>query len=90
MDRILADEGIAKEEMVRMLQEELTDAEINSTFDTCNAFKVVSPEVERVVNAIDDLCAMMVPVADAKSMEAGYKRQCREIKEQKLLLRRAI
>jgi hypothetical protein len=90
MDRILADEGIAKEEMVRMLKEELTDTEINTAFDTCNAFKVISPEVQRVVTAIDDLCGMMVPVADAKSMEAGYKRQCREIKEQKLLIRKCI
>lgn len=92
MDRILADEGIAKEEMVRMLAEELTDAEIDSTFTTCNSFKVISPDVKRVVEAIDDLCGMVSAnlVSNAKDMESGYKQQCREIKEQKLLLRKAI
>ena len=73
-----------------MLKEELTETEINTTYDSCMAFKAISPEVQRVVSAIDALCMMIVPFNEAKSMEVGYKQQCREIKEQKLLLRRAI
>lgn len=69
--------------MVRMLKEELSDKEIEASYNACKDVKLVSPEVNRIVCAIDALCDMVGDdlVQNAKNMEKGFKDQCDEIKK---------
>ena len=104
MDRILADETIAKgkyicklylfkshtflkiviDEMIRMLKEEFSVEKIDKSYNECcnDDLVKVSPEVERITQAIDDLCDMVSKdlVFNCKKLEKGFKEKCDEIK----------
>ena len=70
--------------MVRMLKEEFSEAKVESSYNACcdEVAKPISPEVERITQAIDDLCAMVRDdlVKNCKKLETGYKEKCAEIK----------
>lgn len=70
--------------MVRMLKEEFSEAKVTESYDACceEVAKPVSPEIERITQAIDDLCAMVRDdlVKNCKKLETGYKEKCAEIK----------
>lgn len=52
----------------------------------------MSPEIEKITQAIDDLANMVSPelVKNCVGMEAGLKEKCAEIKRQKMLVRRLL
>ena len=72
------------DEMIRMLKEEFSESKIKESYNACcnDDFKPVSPEVERITTAIDDLCNMVSEdlVFNCKKMETGFKEKCAEIK----------
>ena len=79
--------------MARMLKEEFSKEKIEASYTQCCGEDLVkiSPEVERITQAIDDLCDLVSKdlVGNCKALEAGFKEKCDEIKRQKLLVRKA-
>lgn len=79
--------------MVRLLDAEMSVANITAAYDDCCAeVKPIGPEVERINNAVKELCTMASPdlAANCKTMEQGYKDNCAEIRKQRMLIRKAI
>ena len=79
--------------MVRLLNAEMSDANITAAYDDCCAeVKPIGPEVERINNAVKELCTMASPdlATNCKVMEQGYKDNCAEIRKQRMLIRKAI
>ena len=72
------------DEMIRMLKEEFSQEKIDQSYDKCcnDDLVKVSPEVERITQAIDDLCDMVSKdlVFNCKKLEKGFKEKCDEIK----------
>ena len=71
--------------MMELLKTEYSEASIESSYQTCceepGSLKL-SPELERITKAIDDLAGMVSDdlVASCKGMEEGFKAKCDEIK----------
>ena len=69
--------------MIDLLRNEFSEVAISQSFTTCcSDYKPVSPEIEKICTAIDDL-ANMIPtdlIINSKAMEAGLKEKCAEIK----------
>ena len=79
--------------MVRKLKDELDEVKINQSFNNCcSQYNAISPEIERITLAIDDLANSVsrTLVADAKGMETGLKEKCAEIKRLKLSIKKII
>ena len=79
--------------MVNLLNEEYSMANITIAHEECIAeAKSLAPDVEKINNAINELCAMASPdlAANCKTMEQGYKDNCAEIRKQRMLIRKAI
>ena len=74
---------MSREELSEKLKYEFTDARVNKSFQTCcQDHPDISPEIERIVLAIEDLANSVSAslVKDAKGMERGLKDKCEEIK----------
>jgi hypothetical protein len=79
--------------MVNLLNEEMSVANIDKDYDDCcDEVKPIAPEVEKINNAVKELCSMASPdlAANCKTMEQGYKDNCAEIRKQRMLIRKAI
>ena len=80
-------------EMLEMLQNEFSDIQIAESYkQCCEGYPKVSPEIEKITQAIDDLARMVTPdlVKNCAKMEQGIKDKCAEIKRQKMLVRRLL
>ena len=79
--------------MVKQLQEELDTVRIQSAYTACcSEYKSVSPEIERLHGAIEDLANSVNKqlVDDAKGIEQGLKDKCAEIKALKLRVKKIL
>ena len=79
--------------MLEMLQNEFSEVQIAQA-DTkcCEGYPKISPEIEKITQAIEDLCKMATPqlAVNAAKMENGIKEKCAEIKRQRMLVRRLL
>ena len=76
-----------------MLNNEFSEVKIAESFnDCCSKHPPVSPAIEKITQAIDDLANMVSAdlVINCKGLEAGIKEKCAEIKRQKMIVRRLL
>ena len=89
MDGLLQDAHISKNQLVSEIRHEFGGNNINEQHNSCcTDHPKVSVDIERVLDAIDNLCRAVDSnlVRNAVEMENGLIDKCEELKRQKLLM----